>query len=269
MSFFFNEAKAATTSSCEYGYRIGNNQVYFCNGEMETVVTGIDISSFQKIDQLYYAKDNNAVYCNGQKIGADPVTFQLITKPGLINYYKDAVSVYFGCGKLEGSDPETFENIKGSFNRDKNNVYFQGILLNADRNTFTVLGNGYAKDNTKVFFTHYEIVGADAKSFEVKALKDYSTWCGSADARDKNAYYLQTQKVCPRAEQASPPRVKKTTTTETASTPVTSEAENNDSITKPIETSTDQQFPYTTVGIGLGTFLLGAFASWVLMRKRL
>ncbi len=191
-------AVPSTLPACEYGYRVEANQVIFCDGENEFSILGADVSSFQQNDNLNFAKDKNAVYCQGTKIETNPSAFVQIETA--IGYYKDSTHVFYGCSKLANSDPATFKNINNDFNQDKNNIYYQGSILEADKNSFEVIGGGYAKDNSNVYFRYSIVPSADADSFETKKSTDYHQYCDGAavDSMDQHAYYMNGSKVCDR-----------------------------------------------------------------------
>ena len=202
ISLAFQTAHADPPTSfppCNYGYRVDGNKVYFCNGDVEKIVWRMDGASFETIDSLDVAKDKRAVYCQGKIVSYDPKHFSAITDEGVTGYFKDSRRVYFeGCGPLKGSDPKTFKNIHGDFNRDKNHIYYQGVLLHAFSKSFVGLDGGYAKDKKWVYFTYKRVSGADPKTFEVRKVGDYSSYCGTGgvDSWDKSYYYMNGFRVC-------------------------------------------------------------------------
>ena len=203
--FYAAHAYAVPSSypACNYGYRIENNQVFYCDGENETEILGADANSFRLVDDLDFAKDKNAVYCQGTNIQADPTTFTQIENA--VGYFKDSSSVFYNCVKLANSNPPTFQNINGDFNRDKNNLYYQGSIIKADKKSFEVIGGGYAKDSSNVYFRYSKVANADVTSFKIRAVEDYSDYCGgdAVDSMDKNAFFMDGMKVCGRSTLSS------------------------------------------------------------------
>ncbi|XLQ19620.1 MAG: DKNYY domain-containing protein [Candidatus Moraniibacteriota bacterium] len=90
----------------------------------------------------------------------------------------------FTMKTFEGLDPKTFREI-GSYGyfADKDTVYYNNILINANPLTFRALKGYYAKDASKIFYKGLE-VDADYASFEM-----VSFCCGYARDKDKVFYY--------------------------------------------------------------------------------
>ncbi|MDH5656551.1 MAG: DKNYY domain-containing protein [Spirochaetia bacterium] len=92
--------------------------------------------------------------------------------------------------ELIGADSNYFTVLKDSdYAKDNKYAYYKGSRLNnVQVEHFQSIGNGYAKDRNKVFFSGRDVEGAHALSFE--ALQD-SPYMG----KDKTDYYNQIHKL--------------------------------------------------------------------------
>lgn len=105
---------------------------------------------------------------------ADPSTFNTI-KHGLnIDLGKDSKNVYVNASVLDGADPNSFEQVKDYFWKDKNNVYLlqygtqRQQIDEADPSTFEVLGDfDWSKDNYNVYYRFYKLPQAMPSDFTV------------------------------------------------------------------------------------------------------
>lgn len=171
--------------------------------------------------QSFYFKDKNKVYLVelssedsedpeysslvrfDEIKGSDTKTFTYVGQPLLTDqereiswrtsadsYAKDAYHVYSGSYLLPDFDPVTFENLKSGYIKDKSHVGIFGVgsgpVKAADASSFTVLGNGYAKDKKSIYYYGNVVDGADVDTFFVneKVRNDYSNF-----AKDKNYTY--------------------------------------------------------------------------------
>jgi hypothetical protein len=69
----------------------------------------------------------------------------------------------------------------------KNVIYGSYFFKEADADTFTVLTDGYFKDNRKVFYKGWHISGSDPDSFEIISVKG----CFSVYAKDNDRVYYE------------------------------------------------------------------------------
>jgi hypothetical protein len=155
-------------------YTRDKNKVFFDSAlEYKHVpLADADPDTFQMIDQnMFYSKDKNFVYYNGEKIdGAEAATFQVL------NYYlsKDKKNVYNRTQKIEGLDAASTKILQSSS-----------------------LYNIYILDNTSVYYVELgqlrKIEGVNPKTFQVE--KDFNGVC----ATDGKNYYNSGKKVdsCP------------------------------------------------------------------------
>jgi hypothetical protein len=116
-----------------------------------------------------WAKDNKAVYVDGQKLPkVNPKTFQLLSSC----YGKDDKFAYCWATPLPKVDLKTFERLSGITAKDKNYVYVrESVLEYANPQSFQVLTYGYGKDAERVFFLFYHptlvVAEADPETFFV------------------------------------------------------------------------------------------------------
>ncbi len=156
-------ADVSSFEALVYPYSKDNIQVFY----EAKVVEGANPLSIEVVDDGPYIKDSNNVYCEGEFLSGDVENFSQVE----VNtaFAIDSENVYYGCMKLENSDPDTLVQIDNDFFRDKNNVYYQGNILNVDMESFEVLGGGYARDVDSVYFRYDgAVAGADRDSFLVK-----------------------------------------------------------------------------------------------------
>ncbi len=129
----------------------------------------------------YYSVNSNSVYV-GDGFGSS--SLPLIDAPSFkyLGYYLDTGGMYRGsayaldknhvykeCGEvLENADPNTFTDLGEGYAKDKMNVWYIGSPINnAEPQFFTVLGSGYGKDNKYSYIGNQIIHGADIKSFRI------------------------------------------------------------------------------------------------------
>lgn len=174
-------------------------------------VAGADAATFELVPGggAQYAKDARRVYAEGSPLPeADPGSFRVDAKtPGLA---RDRRQVYFNRKVIRGADPATYELLRGAsaIGRDRKGYYFgsepvavrdpatfevmtvnpqPGEMWAKDAKAFYVgakttaagggskleiLGEGYSKDGTRVFYKDEVIAGADAATFTVRVHKD-------------------------------------------------------------------------------------------------
>lgn len=145
-----------------YGRTVMIDDVFLMSGEFYSknelsvfyeVIAGRGCSECSKYDKKRKIK------------GADPKTFEIINS----HYTKDKNNFYVctwtgpdlfristKCIKIKSVDRESFEIIDndsyGDYAKDKNNVYYEGIIIkNADNQSFKVLDYRYAKDKNNCY----------------------------------------------------------------------------------------------------------------------
>ncbi len=93
-------------------------------------------------------------------------------------------------------DTSSFEYLGGGFYMDKSNIYAHFIMadggvltiLEADYDTFEVMGDEYAKDKKQIYVTGGRIVDADYDTFQT--CKGCSVY-----GKDKNGYIFWDEKI--------------------------------------------------------------------------
>jgi len=149
-----------------------------------TTLSGADPNTFVLIRDVnggQIAKDSTRVYCQSQFLmGADPSSFTIVdsifAKDIHAVYRTTAPNLYNPCVKVPFLDSLSFQSIRGSYYKDKNDVYrhVTGIetdridTLNADPNTFILFDGGYfSKDKNNIYAGSLILPGADPDSFSL------------------------------------------------------------------------------------------------------
>jgi hypothetical protein len=138
---------------------------------------------------IAYAHDSQRVYKDVMTIeGADPATFAV--SPMFNGYYltHDRRRVYFYDQPMEGVDGATFRKVSNFHFSDKNGAWglvlgrdtFWKPIAKVDIATFSGIGNNYAKDKQRVYFSDFAVKGADPATFEETAY---------LQGKDKNGTY--------------------------------------------------------------------------------
>lgn len=163
-------------------YTRTNTKIYF-NGQ---VIAGAAPESFE----LYYpsmriTRDRNHVYFDGNQIpNADPATFVVIG-----NYiFKDKRAVYREGQEVIGADVQNVRLSEfGTYVLDAQTVFRRGKPLpNRDPETFSELQPPWTKDKNGVYYED-NLFEADLTSFRATALQR---------AEDKNYRYQGDQRIC-------------------------------------------------------------------------
>lgn len=125
-----------------------------------------------EMSMAFYGKDKNSVYVNDTKI--DSVD----------------VSSFKYLGSFDGGDGIIPHSI--SISQDKNHIYYScGKPVDSiDRNTFKVLGDGYAKDIKHVYYLDTILNKANSQSFKVIGKKKVGDLSGNF-ALDRNFIYYE------------------------------------------------------------------------------
>ncbi len=195
------KTRIASSTKDKYGYYTYGDKVYF-NDSLANI--DIDANSFSSIDSdiikdanIIYYRDyyNNNTYIPIKNI--DPKTFEKVGTCASVEksrgrYFKNKDHVFkeeyssagYNIVPIEYVDVSSFEFLgefyaidevpySTSYSKDKNNVYSScgDILKDADTNSFSVLGNGYAKDNSRVWLNGKIIPEADPSDYTVESVK--------------------------------------------------------------------------------------------------
>ncbi len=202
------------------GKRVAKDKYHVYNPEDCDVngiqVIGADPATFAYLGGQDWFKDEGGVYqIDGQvgllhKLdGADPATFAIMN--GTWNWAKDKNGIYvYPLAKVSGANPATFtpileDGMDTYYALDGDTLFFGGrdigslgdpynVVGDIDAPTFTVLGEGYAKDKDRVFFDGFAIHDADPETFRIFPDKTSGVvdrfFAYKAYAEDKNHVYL-------------------------------------------------------------------------------
>lgn len=173
-------------------YAKDSKRYYYClpfDGNFDITPITCHYESFEVMD-YQYAKDNNSVFYEGDKISkAESNSFELIS----YGYAKDNNRVYFRDKIVEKADPSSFKTLNENENamgetvyaKDKNGIYVNDKhFAEADAATFKVLNEKYSMDKKGVYFRMKKVKNVDRSSFKV-----YPHFMGDTDAEDQNHKY--------------------------------------------------------------------------------
>ncbi|MFO0764161.1 MAG: DKNYY domain-containing protein [Candidatus Gracilibacteria bacterium] len=124
---------------------------------------------------------------------ADGKTFSYLGN----SFAKDKNHVYFTGRIIKGANPDKFKFASGSFSQyvidDKNVWYGDEAIPLVDIETFSYLGNSFAKDKNHVYFTGRIIKGANpdkfkfaSGSFSQYVIDDKNVWYGDELLQDRD-----------------------------------------------------------------------------------
>ena len=168
--------------------------IYSMDGDSDKLVLEnlpYDPQTYEVINQLYSKDKNNIYYSDRKIIGVDLPTFQRIDEN---IYSKDKNNIYFRGKKISGADKDTFEKIdKYNYSKDKNNIYYNDKKIEGvDKNTFeltydfgSVVNEYYSKDKNNVYYENKKLKGIDVKTF-----KKINKLVDNFLIEDKNGFYI-------------------------------------------------------------------------------
>ena len=168
--------------------------IYSMDGDSDKLVLEklpYDPQTYEVINQLYSKDKNNIYYSDRKIIGVDLPTFQRIDEN---IYSKDKNNIYFRGKKISGADKDTFEKIdKYNYSKDKNNIYYNDKKIEGvDKNTFeltydfgSVVNGYYSKDKNNVYYENKKL-----KDIDVKTFKKISRLVDNFLIEDKNGFYI-------------------------------------------------------------------------------
>lgn len=139
-----------------------------------TLVKDADTETFETIKNdinKNLGKDKNNVFKDASILEhADPNTFEQVKE----YYWKDKNNVYllqFGGtdNRIENADPKTFKVIKGyNWTHDKNNVYYEfDKLYEVNPNKFVAINENWGKDNQYYYYHNLRLDSLDYESAEI------------------------------------------------------------------------------------------------------
>ncbi|MCA9364721.1 MAG: DKNYY domain-containing protein [Candidatus Moranbacteria bacterium] len=188
-----SDIKRVLSSTPLYGYHVSvDKKVYYSGESMGDAVDPVTFTVFSENDS--YAKDKNHVYYRGKVFsGADPGTFELLSKSG---FSRDESHVYYSNKMVSGADPGTFVffNENSSYTHDKNFVYYYSESNNvepipgADVSTFSFVPENvrYARDIGQVYYNGL-IVSRNPSTFFM--------YSGSLYAKDSDGVYYEGVRI--------------------------------------------------------------------------
>jgi hypothetical protein len=122
-----------------------------------------------------FARDKNTIFQMGGKIeGADLASFSVIS--GQHGYAQDNNNIYGPNGIMREADPETFKMLTKNYSIDTGHVFFEGKLMSdADSGSFEVIDNGlYAVDDKRVFYAGNILRDTSPDGFTVKGPRAFA-----------------------------------------------------------------------------------------------
>ena len=142
------------------GYEVTNGKVYF-----------------RTFNNLSWRIDRREV------VGADPSNFKPVAKSGGI-FGSDGNQVFFENTSISNAEANSFRVLdwREELSRDSRNVYWKSIQISNDVDNFQILGRGYSRDSTHVYYASQIVEGADPDTFVV-------TGKATSAAKDKNHEY--------------------------------------------------------------------------------
>ncbi len=153
-----------------------NNGVYQSNDCLpEEDLIKLDPKTFEVLNSCFI-KDKNGVYykpfcgqdCLYKKHPAD--TLSLIDLGD--GFLKDKNYIYYAYQKggdkiIKNADSNTFEKLNGKFTKDKNNLYYEDIIVaNIDINSIEVIDDNQVKDSKNIYNCISDIYGPSCKAIK-------------------------------------------------------------------------------------------------------
>ena len=183
-------------------YSKDKNNIYYSDRK----IIGVDLPTFQRIDEYIYSKDKNNIYFRGKKIsGADKNTFEKIDE---YNYSKDKNNIYYNDKKIEGVDKNTFELtydfgsvVNGYYSKDKNNVYYEnkklkGIDVKTFKKTNRLVDNFLIEDKNGFYIVEKDgsIAPIDGKEVDIENLSQLAIKTNLYHDKD-SMYFVKNHKL--------------------------------------------------------------------------
>lgn len=132
-------------------------------------IKNADPTTFRPFHKSYWRDAQRVFYFNLEIPNADPETFQILEKKAVA---KDKNDVYSGTTPLKVEDISTFQLLQGPWAKDSKAYYSISPVanpkkLNCDYQSFVILNDEYAKDKNSVFWQGLLIKNAHSPSFEI------------------------------------------------------------------------------------------------------
>lgn len=126
---YSEECKMSRFPNYKINEKIGETNVININNKQ------IDCLNKQRIGESNYYKDTTGVYLDAtySSLYAGWVWLEKLNPNTIVyldqNYIKDDKYVYSYAGIIEGADAKSFQVLDKGYSKDKNNVYFNGELI--------------------------------------------------------------------------------------------------------------------------------------------
>lgn len=199
----FQYADVASFEAVDEHYAKDKNKAYYCDEYREgqnyyltkkQTIKEVDFAipaSFVTAGNGY-AKDSKQAYYAGKPFKVKDInSFKTINA----SFTKDDYQAYLSCKPIAGSDGKTFELLDEFFAKDTAHIYYCELIgtdqqkvtvMPCNRNSFTILGYPYSKDDVAVFYGGKKLAGADAATFKV---------LDNGYAKDQQAVYFEAKKL--------------------------------------------------------------------------
>lgn len=170
------------------------------------LVDGADPATFRVL-RSGYAKDASNVFFEGVRFAVrDAATFELLD----YGFARDRIAGYYHQAELAGSHGPSLVPLDTHHGRDRSHAWYATIettdarssvvarrVNDVDAASFEVLGSGYARDRSRVYFRGGAVTQAQRDSFVV-----LSPAVDDADARDARWRYREGERIGAAAEDA-------------------------------------------------------------------
>jgi hypothetical protein len=158
-------------------YAVDSDSVYVVNDTRSAwaKIPNADRATF-KVLGGQFARDREDVFQMGRKlVWADGGAFSIIS--GQHGYAQDNNHIYGPQGVILEADPETFKMLTKNYSIDAGHVFFDGAnILEANSGSFRVINSGlYALDDKHVFYAGKLLKNALPEGFIVKWSRGFST----------------------------------------------------------------------------------------------
>lgn len=159
-----------------------------------------DLLKIEDLGGYFFKNDFYAFYYYTPLEGVDVGTFRPISG----SYAEDDYYVYFAewikpVTKMS-VDTSTFEVLGNGYSKDASQVFFEGQTIDAKTDNFKVLVFPYATDGEKVFYHDRQLANADPQSFQ--SLGEYyskdssQVWFGESVLEGADVASFQITRIC-------------------------------------------------------------------------
>ncbi len=161
------------------------------------IIIGIGLAAILFVFFIFFY--GSTPFSNGAEVIDKKISNQYYFKDDGIVFVRGANFFNLGAQEIENADTESFEVLAYNLAKDKNHVYFDGMIFeNANPKTFEMISSGeiidktytyytYTKDTENAFYFHHEINGADASSYRY-------LW-GDFSRDDTNLYFMEKKLI--------------------------------------------------------------------------